>query len=329
MSSEIALRETDSWAPILPNVIDLAKNIHNTDFVPTKMRGNAPAVAACILTGREIGIGPMESLQKIFLIEGKPALSAELMRSQVLKNGHSIKFTTLTDTRVTIEGKRAGEDNWTAVTWTIAEAQRAGVASKDVWKKYPRNMLSARATSELCRLIFPDALGGISYTPEEIENEDAEAGSGAVVRVSNRVQRAKAPDPVEPSFDADIVESDEDSSEISRDSEENGSEIGSDIENDTPNPSEKSVHPARVVEEIAPDTQPKSAKDLPSWDGITAGQVKAIGALMGSIGLTNRANALLFCADVIGHEIGSRNDLSKDEAGRVIDALSKIAPGAE
>jgi hypothetical protein len=40
------------------------------------------------------------------------------------------------------------------------------------WSKYPRAMLSARATAELCRLHFADVIGGLSYTPEEIADFD-------------------------------------------------------------------------------------------------------------------------------------------------------------
>lgn len=204
MTNEVALRDTDSWAPMLPSVNQLSKGIANTDFVPKSLRGKEYAVAACILTGRELGLGPMESLQKIYIVEGKPSLSSELMRSLVLRAGHSIRFTTHTDTKVTIEGRRAGEDDWQSVTWTIADAQRIGVAQKPTWKGYPRAMLANRATSELCRLIFPDALGGLSYTPDELEDEAYVEPTVKVTRATTRVGRAKV-DPPEPVDVTDAV----------------------------------------------------------------------------------------------------------------------------
>jgi hypothetical protein len=90
----------------------------------------------------------------------------------------------------------------------MADATKIGVAGKPTWKSYPRQMLSARATSELCRLIFPDALGGISYTPEEIEDETP--STVKVVRAAptdkpKKVSR-RAPEPVEPSFDEETGE---------------------------------------------------------------------------------------------------------------------------
>lgn len=282
MSNEISVRDTDSWAPMMPAVGDLANKIAGTNFVPKALRGKPAETAACILTGREIGIGPMESLQKIHVIEGRPSLASELMRSLVLRAGHLIEFMTLTDAKVTIRGKRVGSETWTELTWTTQDAQRIGVASKDVWKKYPRAMLSNRATSELCRLIFPDALGGISYTPEEIEDEVTEAQTVKITRADKptKVQRAKAPEPIEPAFD-EVVDA-----------------------------------------EIIEPTQNPEKETKPAGQMITAAQTKMLAALMNELHITDRTQALIYCNDVIGREITSRNELTKTEASSVIESLT-------
>lgn len=56
---------------------------------------------------------------------------------------------------------------------------------------------------------------------------------------------------------------------------------------------------------------------------VTAAQLKKIGAAMRDLGITERANALLYVNDVIGREVSSRNELTKDEASRVIDSLER------
>lgn len=155
----------------VPEVRELAGDLVDTDFVPKALRGKRGAVLACILTGQELGIGPMSSLAKVHVIEGRPALSAELMRAIILRAGHHLWLEESSATRVTIAGARKETpDHVTRITWTMDDAKRARVSNKDNWTKYPRAMLTARATGELARMVFPDVLAGISYTKEEVED---------------------------------------------------------------------------------------------------------------------------------------------------------------
>lgn len=175
----------------LEAITRLATQISDTEFVPEALRGRAPAVLAAILTGSEIGVGPMQSLQKLYVTDdGSIGQAAELMRALILSAGHHLKVTESSTTKVTIEGWRSDEtrEDAVAVTWTVDDALRAGlIDSIDddgmpvarsqygnplAWEKYPRMMLLARATAELARMVFPDVLSGISYTPDEIDAAD-------------------------------------------------------------------------------------------------------------------------------------------------------------
>lgn len=145
----------------------LTSRICNTAFVPKGMRGDPATTLACILYGEEIGLGPMQSLNSIHVIEGRPAASPELMRALVGRAGHTFAVDEASTDAVTVSGKRKDTGATATVTWTMQDAQRAGLANKAVWKSYPRAMLLARATSELCRALFADCVKGLSYTPEE------------------------------------------------------------------------------------------------------------------------------------------------------------------
>jgi hypothetical protein len=297
--SDIAVRDTDSWADILPAVGDLAGKISTTNFVPKGLRGKPAEIAACILTGREVGIGPMEALAKIHVIDGRPSMSAELMRSLVMRDGHEIRYPTLTDAKVVAEGRRAGSDDWTTITWTISDAQRIGVANKDTWKKYPRQMLTARATSELCRIVFPDALGGISYTPEELGDlQDGPDSPTEAHRTTVKRRKVQGGPEVPP--------------------EKIAPQIGSEAVEPIQPTNDLEIVDAEVVEETPP---PKPAKGQ-----ITGAQTKMLGALMNQAGISERQAALDYCADVIGRQIESRNDLTTKEAGQIIDALTLLVP---
>jgi phage recombination protein Bet len=77
-----------------------------------------------------------------------------------------------------------------------------------------------------------------------------------------------------------------------------------------------------VVEQIH-DDQPAEPEP------ITSGQLKKIGAAMRDLHITERADALLYVNDTIGREVASRNELTKDEAGLVIDSLERDLAGAQ
>jgi hypothetical protein len=359
MSGEVVARDTDSWVAVLGPVGELAAKIANTEFVPKALRGNIPATAACILTGREIGLGPMESLAKIHMVNGRPSLAAELMRSLVLRAGHFIKFTTLTDVKVTIEGKRAGEDEWLAVSWTTAMAVTAKVNSKDTYQQYPRAMLSSRATSELCRLIFPDALGGISYTPEELEEPAPGVTltrAKAIDSPTTKVARAKTEkvEVEDPSFDDDEPAS-VDQELITdaqvrlvktlftkigmKDRDAQHAYMKEIIEREITTSKELTKHEASMcidrlqsseaMDEATHDVTHTSLKESGANFGPGVGDVSSekqmskIGALMGKLGINETAQQLAYAGDVIEREIKSANELSMHEASRVITYLEK------
>lgn len=146
----------------------LAQRIAATPFVPGALRGRPEAVLACVLYGAELGLGPMQSLSSIHVIDGRPAAAPELMRALIARHGHRLDVTESSDERCALHGQRADTGAEATVTWTMADAQRAGLAGKGAWKTYPRAMLLARATSELARMLFADVVAGLSYTPEEV-----------------------------------------------------------------------------------------------------------------------------------------------------------------
>jgi hypothetical protein len=210
MTNEIALHDrstadlvvaarrehTDGWIAVVQPVAELAAQVAATDFVPKALRDKPAAITAAILFGRELDMPPMHALSNIHMVEGKPTLAAETMRAMVLAAGHELGYGEVSGSICQVKGRRAGATEWTIVTWTIADAQRAGVANKGVWKSYPRQMLTARATAELCRMIFPDVTHNIRATEELEDGGDELLGGGgpstAPPADTTRVSRAKA-----------------------------------------------------------------------------------------------------------------------------------------
>lgn len=148
----------------------LSQRLSSTEFVPDALRNRPEAVLAAVLYGRELGIGPMQALQSVNVIKGKPTLAPETMRALILRAGHQIATKEYTDERVTLVGTRDTMEE--TVTFTVDDAKRAGlIKTGGAWTTYPRAMLLARATSELARLMFADVIAGASYTPEELDHD--------------------------------------------------------------------------------------------------------------------------------------------------------------
>jgi len=148
----------------------LAQMTSRTEMVPKVLRGRPDAAMAVMVYGHELGLRPMTALREIFIIEGTPSCSAKLMRSLIFRAGHKLIFQKMSKTECVVHGVRADGQGEATVTWTLDDAKDASLLGKDNWKRYPRSMLAARATSELARLIFPDVT--IGYTPEELSRVD-------------------------------------------------------------------------------------------------------------------------------------------------------------
>jgi hypothetical protein len=166
VTEDLVVRQTQ--VAVLDN--EQLKFIANTEFVPQGLRGNLPAILACVATGRALGIPDMTALRSIHVIDGKATFSAELMVMLSRQRGHSIQGS-VTEGAATVVGKRADNGDTMEVTWTLAMADRAGLLNKSNWKKYPEAMLWARAVSQLCRELFADCFAGATYTTEELGAE--------------------------------------------------------------------------------------------------------------------------------------------------------------
>lgn len=157
----------------MSDVITLAKYVHDSRLF-SGAYGSPQAVLSTVLAGRELGMQAMVSLRAIHIVEGKPTLSADLIRAMVIRSGLARYFrcTERTATRATFETQR-GDDPPIALTFTIEEARTAWAGTDEKWNKSgwghnPADMLVARAGAKLARLVFPDAILGL-YATEEIE----------------------------------------------------------------------------------------------------------------------------------------------------------------
>ena len=173
-------------------------------MVPERYQGEPDQIVAAALYGQELGLSPVVSLKQIVVIGDEPTLKAEAMRALVYANGlgsfdiieaknqqsvtvtgyrpckcaHASTVTKLTRTFSMTDAHRAelcSPDEYT-ITRGINKGKKARNLSYSQkagwypgpWYQVPVDMMIARATAAVCRGLFPDALAGVSYTPEEM-----------------------------------------------------------------------------------------------------------------------------------------------------------------
>lgn len=338
-STALALAPKGSSMELATPAWALAQRIASTEFVPDSYRGKPETVLAAFLTAHELGVGPMQALQKIHVVKGRPALAAELMRALVFQHGHELWIEEQTSTRVVVAGKRKGSDRETRVAWTMDDAARAKLTGKDNWQHYPAAMLLARATAALCRAIFPDVLAGLSYTIEELEDGDVIEGD-LVAPYEDDSPAARAAEPPRPrararrpatrgaeapaDTDAPLAEKvkreapplpgEEDAAPPvpGSDDEPVDAEL---VDDETP-PVGEGTPPVGEDDYEGPDETIEREGSGPSYSGPQIVSMKA-----NDFGL-DRDEKILFVRHVIGRKIDSTSELTADEVTTVLELFA-------
>ncbi|HEX2670145.1 MAG TPA: 5'-3' exonuclease H3TH domain-containing protein [Polyangiaceae bacterium] len=133
---------------------------------------NPQAILAIVMTGRAYGMDTVASLRAFHLIKGKACPSAALLIGLVKRHPSCEWFRLVesTDRIATWETKRRGEPQPTRMSYSIEEAQAAGLASNDQYKKRGKTMLRWRSGVELARAVYSDVIAGL-YSAEEMTAE--------------------------------------------------------------------------------------------------------------------------------------------------------------
>lgn len=183
----VAVREPDiiSAAPVEwerqlePRSMGQAKQLAADLFASRLFSGygNAPAVLSTIYIGRGLGLDAGASLRGFNIIDGRHAMTADLIRARCLSSPACEYFRIVERSaeKATWVTKRKGDPEVT-LTYTISDGRQAWQKDQKAWDasawgKRPANMVTKTASSELARLVYPDVVGGF-YCPEELTGED-------------------------------------------------------------------------------------------------------------------------------------------------------------
>lgn len=75
--------------PDMRTAMEFARVMAVSELIPSALRGKPGNVLAVILFGQEIGLGAMQAMNNVHVVEGKPVMSAELWRAKLREHGHN------------------------------------------------------------------------------------------------------------------------------------------------------------------------------------------------------------------------------------------------
>lgn len=180
----------------------MADILANSDLAPKDYKGKPENCLIAMQWGAEVGLKPMQALQNIAVINGRPAMWGDavigLVRASPLceyiietEDAHSSTCTV----------KRRGEPEQSR-TFTDDDAKAAGLLGKSgPWTQYKRRMRQMRARAFALRDVFADVLRGLPVA-EEVMDATSERHMGMVDEV--RQPSAPAAPALPPYSDADF-----------------------------------------------------------------------------------------------------------------------------
>jgi|GEM_PF-2857898 len=145
-------------------------------LLPSRMTYEQTMV--CLAQGHLLGINPYEAVRGIVVVDGKPTIMAGLLQAVTRRAlpQYEVVLVAYERDKCTVKGRRHPNEEWTQVTYDMEDAKLAGLTGKQNWKKHPKQMLYARATTILNRMLAADVIHGL-YTPDEMGlEEDPEDG---------------------------------------------------------------------------------------------------------------------------------------------------------
>ncbi len=171
-------KTTFSLAPQnLEEAMRFAEIMSKSSIIPKDFANNPGNILVAVQWGMELGLQPMQAMQNIAVINGRPTLWGDavigLVRASPLCE-YVIEESF--EDKAICRVKRRGEDEQLRI-FTVDDAKKAGLLGKQgPWTQYPKRMLQMRARSWALRDVFPDVLRGVQIAEEvmDIEPEERE-----------------------------------------------------------------------------------------------------------------------------------------------------------
>lgn len=186
-------KQSFSLAPkSLDEAIRFAEILSGSDIVPKDFKGNPGNILVAIQWGLELGLQPMQAMQNIAVINGRPSLWGDAVIGLV-RGSPLCEYIYESDDgeTATCRVKRRDESEEQVRTFSMADAKSAGLAGKQgPWTQYPKRMRQMRARAFALRDVFPDVLRGMPVAEEVMDTPIKDMGS--VKRSAPAVERIES-----------------------------------------------------------------------------------------------------------------------------------------
>lgn len=186
-------QQTFSLAPRnIAEAMELAKIMANSDMVPKDFKGKPGNVLVAVQMGAELGLAPMQALQNIAVVNGRPSVWGDALLALCSAHPSCVDIhEDVTDTMATCTAHRRGRDPITR-TFSVDDAKKAGLWGKGVWQNYPKRMLQMRARAWALRDAFADVLRGLQVAEEVRDYSVRDVTPSSVSTVAPAEKKAPA-----------------------------------------------------------------------------------------------------------------------------------------
>ena len=158
--------------------LTFSQYLADSDMVPKDYKGKPGNCLIAMQWGAEVGLKPLQALQNLAVINGRPALWGDSVIA-IVRASPLCEYVIETDDghTATCKVKRRGEPEQVR-TFSVDDARSAGLAGKQgPWTQFPKRMRQMRARAFALRDVFPDVLRGLPVA-EEIMDTPTERHMG-------------------------------------------------------------------------------------------------------------------------------------------------------
>ena len=153
-----------------------AEKLSKSFLVPKDYQGKPANCFVAIQWGLECGLAPLQALQSIAVINGKPSMYGDALLAMVRADSRCLGVSETQEGGVAtciIKRKHSdGSVEEVERTFSMKQAQQAGLSNRPTWKAYPERMLQHRARGNAIRDAFPDVIHGLISAEEAQDYEE-------------------------------------------------------------------------------------------------------------------------------------------------------------